>query len=252
MCRAVAAAAWPASAQAQLRGHGGPVRALAISPDGKEAISGSFDTSAIRWSLTRNVAEQVMRFHDNAVNAVAWLKDGRIATAGADAHIAIWSPGKQQPDSMLDGHTGPIVGLAVSPDGKTLASASWDHTVRLWPLTGGTPRVLQGHAQKRQRRRLHAGRQAIDQRRLRRDLAHLAIVRRRRGGAQPADAAQLGGGCARRRDRHRRRRRQSLFPFAQGRDARAMSKPRRRRSSPSLSPRTASWSPPPAFAVRWR
>ena len=83
-----------APAQAQLRGHGGPVRALAISPDGKEAVSGSFDTSAIRWSLTRNVAEQVMRFHDNAVNAVAWLKDGRIVTAGADAHIAIWTQGK--------------------------------------------------------------------------------------------------------------------------------------------------------------
>ena len=65
----------PASAQAQLRGHGGPVRALAISPDGTQAISGSFDTSAIRWSLPRNAAEQVLRFHDGAVNAVAFLKD---------------------------------------------------------------------------------------------------------------------------------------------------------------------------------
>jgi cytochrome c len=135
------------AAQAQLRGHGGPVRALAISPDGKQAVSGSFDTSAIRWSLTRNVAEQVMRFHDNAVNAVVWLKDGRIVTAGADAHIAIWTPGKQQPDSVLNGHSGPIVGLAVSPDGGTLASASWDHTARLWPLRGGLQRELQGHAQ---------------------------------------------------------------------------------------------------------
>ena len=63
-------AALSSAAHAQLRGHGGPVRALAISPDGKHAISGSFDTSAIRWSLERNVAEQVMRFHDNAVNAV--------------------------------------------------------------------------------------------------------------------------------------------------------------------------------------
>jgi cytochrome c len=135
------------AAQAQLRGHGGPVRAVAISPDGSEAISGSFDTSAIRWSLTRNVAEQVMRFHDNAVNAVAWLKDGRIATGGADAHIAIWTPGRQQPDKVFDGHTGPIVGLAVSPDGQWLASASWDHTARLWPLAGGKPRVLEGNAQ---------------------------------------------------------------------------------------------------------
>ena len=50
----VFAIAIAASAQAQLRGHGGPVRALAVSPDGKLAISGSFDTSAIRWSLERN------------------------------------------------------------------------------------------------------------------------------------------------------------------------------------------------------
>jgi cytochrome c len=134
-------------ANAQLRGHGGPVRALAISPDGIDAISGSFDTSAIRWSLERNVAEQVMRFHDGAVNAVAWLKDGRIATAGADAHIAIWTPGQPEPDRVLDGHTGPIAALALSPDGTMLASASWDHTVRLWPLDGGAPHVLEGHSQ---------------------------------------------------------------------------------------------------------
>ena len=132
---------------AQLRGHGGAVRALAISADGLHVISGSFDTSAIRWSLSRNVAEQVMRFHDGPVNAVAWLKDGRIVTAGGDAHIAIWTAGKQSPDRVLDGHTGPIAALAISPDGKTLASASWDRTVRLWPLAGGPSRVLEGNGQ---------------------------------------------------------------------------------------------------------
>jgi len=135
------------SAQAQLRGHGGPVKALAIAPDGMHAISGSFDTSAIRWSINRNVAEQVMRFHDGAVNAVAYLKDGRVATAGADAHIAVWTPGQQQPDKVFDGHTAPIASLVVSPDGTMLASASWDRTVRLWPLAGGAPRVLEGNMQ---------------------------------------------------------------------------------------------------------
>jgi cytochrome c len=135
------------SIHAQLRGHGGAVRALAISADGLHAISGSFDTSAIRWSLSRNVAEQVMRFHDGPVNAVALLKDGRIVTAGGDAHIAIWTAGKQSPDRVLDGHTGPIAALAVSPDGNTLASASWDRTVRLWPLAGGPSRVLEGNSQ---------------------------------------------------------------------------------------------------------
>jgi cytochrome c len=134
-------------AQAQLRGHGGPVRALAISPDGTQAVSGSFDTSAIRWSLTRNAAEQVLRFHDGAVNAVVLLRDGRIATSGEDARIAIWRPGEPQPVTVLTGHEAPVVALAVSPDGTTLASASWDHTARLWPLAGGAPRVIAGHTQ---------------------------------------------------------------------------------------------------------
>src|ERR1700716_492543 len=94
-----------APAQAQLRGHGGPVRALAISPDGTQAVSGSFDTSAIRWSLPNNAAEQVLRFHDGAVNAAAFLGDGRIATSGEDARIAIWTPGGPQPSAVLAGHT---------------------------------------------------------------------------------------------------------------------------------------------------
>ncbi len=134
-------------AQAQLRGHGGPVRAVSVSADGTMAVSGSFDTSAIRWSLARNAAEQVLRFHDDAVNAVAVLTDGRAATAGADGRIAIWTAGKAQPDRVLQGHTAPIVALAVSPDGATLASAAWDRTVRLWSLSDGSARVLEGHTQ---------------------------------------------------------------------------------------------------------
>jgi cytochrome c len=137
--------AFPATAQ--LRGHGGPVRALAISPDGTTAVSGSFDTSAIIWSLQQNTARQVMRFHDGAVNAVTFLPDHRIATAGADARIAIWQPGEGQPRRVLEGHGAPVVALAVSPDGATLASASWDHTIRLWPLSRGPARILEGHQQ---------------------------------------------------------------------------------------------------------
>jgi cytochrome c len=133
--------------RAQLRGHGGTVRALAISADARQAVSGSFDTAAIRWSLQKNAAEQVLRFHDGAVNAVAILSDGRIVTSGEDARIAIWMPGAQQPAAVLAGHSAPIVALAVSPDGSTLASASWDHTARLWPLAGGASRLIAEHAQ---------------------------------------------------------------------------------------------------------
>src|SRR5215218_9051412 len=129
-------------AAAQLRGHGGPVRAVAVSPDGAHAISGSFDSSAIRWSLPRNAAEQVLRFHNSAVNAVALLPGGRAVTGGEDGRIAVWNVGEQQPTTVLEGHTAPVVALAVSPDAAFLASASWDGTVRLCPLAGGPARVL--------------------------------------------------------------------------------------------------------------
>ena len=134
-------------AQAQLRGHGGPVRALAISPDGTTAISGSFDTSAIRWSLTRNAG---------GTGAALPRKRGERGGARArrtDRHRRRGWPrrglaaGLAMPAQVLEGHTAPVVGLAVSPDGKLVASASWDRTIRLWPLGGGAPRVLEGHQQ---------------------------------------------------------------------------------------------------------
>jgi cytochrome c len=135
------------AAQAQLRGHGGPVRSVAVDADGQRAVSGSFDTSAIRWSLAKNSAEQVLRFHESAVNAVAVIGTDRQATGGEDGKIAIWKSGSAVPERTFEGHTAPIVALAVSPDANTIASASWDRTIRLWPLNGGEPRTLNGHDQ---------------------------------------------------------------------------------------------------------
>jgi len=136
-----------APAAAQLSGHGGPIRTLAISADGATALSGSFDTLAIRWSLLRDAAEEVLRLPEGAGNAVAILQDGHAVTAGEDARIVIWTRGKQEPEAILEGHKGPIAALAVSPDGRMLASGSWDRTIRLWPLAAGAPRVLEGHRQ---------------------------------------------------------------------------------------------------------
>ena len=147
----VAAALWvvfaASSVHADMVGHGGPIRSLAISPDGRGLLSGSFDTAAIRWSLQSETAEQVLRYHADGVNAVAFLKDGRMITAGADARIAVWTAGRPEPDRVMEGHLAPIAALAVSPDGTLLASASWDRTVRLWSLADGTSRVLEGHTQ---------------------------------------------------------------------------------------------------------
>ncbi|MGL4729791.1 MAG: WD40 repeat domain-containing protein, partial [Bosea sp. (in: a-proteobacteria)] len=138
----------PSRAQ-ELRGHGGPVRAIAVSPDGKTAMTGSFDQSAILWRLDQGTASAVLRFHDGAVNAVVALPGGRFATGGEDGRIAIWRgeglATGAQPERSISGHKGSIAALALSGDGKHLASASWDETARITDLITGTARSLEGH-----------------------------------------------------------------------------------------------------------
>ncbi|MFN3672054.1 MAG: c-type cytochrome [Bosea sp. (in: a-proteobacteria)] len=134
----------PAPAQ-ELRGHGGPVRAIAVAPDGKTALTGSFDQSAILWRLPGGSAEAVLRFHEGAINAVVAVNGLGFATGAEDGAIALWRDGGATPAKVLEGHRGPVAALALSPEGGHIASASWDETVRVTPLAGGEPRVLRGH-----------------------------------------------------------------------------------------------------------
>jgi cytochrome c len=134
--------ALPAGAQDQGAVHGGPVRALAVAPGA--LASAGFDQSVIVWDLASGRARAAVRWHAGAVNALAALPDGGVASGGEDGRIAIWpaDPRAGQPLRVLEGHDAPVAALAWR-DG-VLASAAWDGTVRLW-REGAATRVLEGH-----------------------------------------------------------------------------------------------------------
>lgn len=130
-------------AAADFRGHGGPIRALAVSADGSQILSGSFDTTAILWNRDTGAAVSVLRSHDESVNTVALLPGGGMVTGGQDGRIVVWSADGEPRE--LGRHDGPVASLVLSADKAIVATASWDGTARLTPLDGSKYRSLTGH-----------------------------------------------------------------------------------------------------------
>lgn len=114
-----------------LKGHGGPVMGLALSPGGVVA-SASFDNSVGLWT---GQEPRWLDGHEAAVVALAWGPDGTLYSGGDDFAVRAWT----DPPQELGRHKGKVTSLAVSPDGAWLASGSWDGSIRLWPLAGGAP-----------------------------------------------------------------------------------------------------------------
>ncbi|GMG84240.1 hypothetical protein LNKW23_34550 [Paralimibaculum aggregatum] len=139
----------PAAANGLLRleGHGGPVKGVAVAPDGKAALTASFDYAVGLWSLETGALTRWAEGHRAAVNAVAFHPDGRhFLSAGDDFALILWERETGRPLHRFEGHRGKILALAVSPDGRIAATAGWDGRIGLWDLQARTRLGwLEGH-----------------------------------------------------------------------------------------------------------
>lgn len=112
-----------------LKGHGGPIMGITVSPEGQVATA-SFDNSVGLWDDREPVWAEG---HEAAVTAISYGPDGLLVSGSDDFTVRVWDGTSAR---VLGRHKGKVASVVVSPDETTVASGSWDGSITLWPLDG--------------------------------------------------------------------------------------------------------------------
>ncbi len=122
-----------------------PVTAAAYSLDGTLLLAGTRG-QAIVFDAASGDDRQINTGLAGRVTACAWLTKSLyvIATGepGQSGTISIHELGQGKPLSSWKAHTDSIFALAVTPNGKTLASAGYDRVIKLWNVGGDNSKPL--------------------------------------------------------------------------------------------------------------
>lgn len=141
-------------AMAMLKGHKAAVTGVAFAADGKILASASPDGSVKLWDTATGQEQATLAGHTEEVTALTFSRDGKsFATGGKDGTVRLWDPITGQLRMTLPcpvtrplwmsnnaakdpagkpRQTVPVNALAFSPNGRSLAAALVDGTVKLW------------------------------------------------------------------------------------------------------------------------
>ena len=136
--------------QQTLSGHRNWIKSVTFSPNGRFALTGSDDTTARLWDVTKSpVTSSELIGHTGLVRSVAFSPDGRFALTGSwDNTARLWDLTKSPITcTELIGHTCLISSVTFSPDSCFALTGSYDDTARLWDLTKSpiTSKILTDH-----------------------------------------------------------------------------------------------------------
>ncbi|AEP11491.1 MULTISPECIES: WD40 repeat domain-containing serine/threonine protein kinase [Chloracidobacterium] len=126
---------WDALRQRQIAsflGHIKTIDALALSPDGHTLASGGADDAIHFWDLISKTEQAMLRLSGHAPTSLVYLPDGRLISGGRDGQLCLWHTTETGPLQTVEAHLEAIRALALSPDGRWLASSDWNGVIKLW------------------------------------------------------------------------------------------------------------------------
>lgn len=128
------------------------------SPDGKYIATTSYDSFVRLWDAQSGQLLRTYQGHTDKAYGLVWSRDSKLfATSGYDSKAMVWDINQTTPlvtvqDTVseraiaTDKKCCIIFGVALSPDGKSLATAGDSHLVRIWDVkTGALKMDLRGH-----------------------------------------------------------------------------------------------------------
>src|SRR5262249_498738 len=111
------------------------VRTIALSPDGRQAITGSDDGSLRTWDIESGTLTRIFEGHSGRIHAVATTLDGgRAVSASQDRTLKVWDLRSGGSRRARKGHDDRIRALASTGDGRLAVSTSGDQKVKVWDL----------------------------------------------------------------------------------------------------------------------
>ena len=115
---------------------------LVFSPDGKRLV---VTDRRIIWDLQKKKVRPILENANFWRAIAAFGSNGKLLVAGIDGDpqgarsetFSLWDPETGKKTMTFKGHTALVVGLAFSPDCKTMASTGDDYTVKIWDVATG-------------------------------------------------------------------------------------------------------------------
>jgi WD40 repeat protein len=126
--------------------HTNSVNGVALAADGRTAVTASSDKTIRFWDMMSGARTNIIR-HTDPLNAVAISPDGRtLAVGDRSPAIVLFDVATRQELKRLPKPDGPVMWMAFSPDGRSLATLGYHAgEAAIWDIAGGTKRLALKH-----------------------------------------------------------------------------------------------------------